>query len=311
MIGKKEIFIGIDVSKNTLDVALNLDGHYWQFSNDKQGIQKIIRICDDLKPVLVVMEASGGLEMLAAEKIHTASHPVTVVNPTRTRAFARALGLLAKTDKIDAEMLAKFAASVRPRVNVMRNALETHLKALVTRRRQIVKMLTSEKSRRHSARPTARPHILKHIDWLKDELAQLDEEISTQLKKNPVWRHKRKIYETLTGVGPVTSATMLAELPELGKVNRKRIAALVGVAPVCHDSGNRRGKRRIFGGRAAVRRTLYMATLSATRSNPVIKEFYERLLANGKEKKVALTACMRKMLVILNAMAREERVWNY
>ena len=236
--------------------------------------------------------------------------PVAVVNPTRVRQFARATGQLAKTDRLDAQVLAHFAQAVQPHARPLRTPEEEHLTALVTRRRQLVTMLTAEKNRRISTRPQLLQRLEKHVQWLEQELKSLEEEIARFIDDNPLWEEKNAVLRSTPGVGPVTASTLLAELPELGTLNRQKIAALVGVAPVNKDSGKKRGKRRVFGGRAAVRRTLYMAALNAVRFNPVIRSFYERLLRRGKEKKVALTACMRKLLVILNAMLRDRRTWQ-
>lgn len=305
-----EIFVGIDVAKKHFDVATRGKEREWQVTNDNKGIMGIVHTLIELEPTLIVLEASGGWEMSLVAELAFAKLPVAIVNPTRTRAFARATGQLAKTDKLDARGLAWFAQAVRPEVRQLRNEQEVYLAALISRRRQVVGMLTAEKNRRHSTHGMVGERLEEHITWLEDELCCLGEDISSFIKRSPVWHEKEVLLRTVPGVGPVTAFTLLAELPELGTLNRQKIAALVGVAPFNKDSGPRRGKRRIFGGRAGIRSVLYMAALSASKSNPVIREFYERLLSNGKEKKVALVACMRKILVILNAMVRDGNSWQ-
>jgi len=302
-------FIGIDISKAELDVAIWGKGSYWQISNDIQGRQELIRRLKGLNPRLIVVEASGGLEQPLVRELDQANLPVAVVNPTRVRNFARSAGQLAKTDKLDAEIIAQFAQAMRPKVRPLRTRQQEHLGALVTRRRQVVDAITAEKNRKATAHPALQEQIQRHIDWLEEELKELDNEIDQLIQQSDEWREKAAILSSVPGVGPVTVSTLVAKLPELGSRNRQQIAALVGVAPVNKDSGKKRGKRRVFGGRASVRRVLYMATLAATKFNPIIRAFYERLLANGKEKKVALTACMRKLLVILNSMIRHKKLW--
>lgn len=303
-------FIGIDISKGTLDVAEWPSGNTYQFSNDKKGIGQAVRTIQSQQPALVVMEASGGLEMPLAAQLEAAALPVVVANPTRVRAFARSAGQLAKTDRLDARLIAHYAQAIRPPVRPLRTPEQAHLKALVTRRRQIVHTITAEKNRLSNAPETVRGSILSHLDWLERELERLEVEMRQMMDQSPHWRAKEALLRSVPGIGPVATSTLLAELPELGMRNRKEIAALVGVAPLNRDSGLYRGKRRVYGGRAAVRRVLYMAALVATRYNPVIRAFYERLIAQGKEKKVALVACMRKLLVILNAMLRNGEKWR-
>lgn len=306
----REVFIGIDVGMAHLEVAVWDRETHWRVSNDGDGIEKLIPRLQPLSPTLIVVEATGGLELAVVAAMVTAKLPVAVVNPTRVRQFARSTGQWAKTDRIDARNLAHFAQAVRPRVRALRSEEEEHLAALVTRRRQVVVMLTAEKNRCISTRPQVRQRLEAHIEWLEEELSSLDEEIERFIDGNPLWEEKDSLLRSVPGVGPVTAATLLAELPELGTLNRQKIAALVGVAPVNKDSGKKRGKRRIFAGRASVRRALYMAALNASRFNPVIKSFYQRLLGRGKDKKVALTACMRKLLVILNSMVRDQEPWQ-
>jgi len=305
-----EVFVGIDVSKAQLDVAVWDSSGTWQVANDEKGISALVNRLKELSPTLIVVEATGGLEVPAVAEMAFAGLPVAVVNPKRTRDFARSTGQLAKTDVLDARVLAHFAQAVRPQVRSLRTEEQEQLAGLVTRRRQEIDMITSEKNRRCSTRPRLRERLDKHIEWLDGELKALDEEIAQFIKGSPLWKEKEELLRSVPGVGPVTAATMLAQLPELGTLNRQKIAALVGVAPVNKDSGKKRGKRRVFGGRAPVRSTLYMATLSATKFNPIIRSFYERLLKRGKEKKVALTACMRKLLVILNSIIRHRQPWQ-
>jgi len=305
-----EKFIGMDINKEQIDVAMRGKKENWEFSNESDGIQELVSLMKQIRPTLIVVEASGGLEQSVVRALYLEKMPITIVNPTRIRAFARSIGQLAKTDPLDAKVISHFAQAVRPQVRPLRSAEEDHLDALVTRRRQIVQMLTAEKNRRSTTHPELQTSLWDHIAWLKEEQKRLDEAIEAFIQEKAEWKEKAALLRSVPGVGPVTASTLLAELPELGTRNRKQIAALVGVAPINKDSGPKKGKRRVFGGRASVRRTLYMATLVATRSNPVIRTFYERLLASGKEKKVALTACMRKLLIILNAMIRSKKPWQ-
>jgi transposase len=307
---KKEIFIGIDISKTQMDVAVWDNEETWEFENEAEGWQEMVEIAKELKPSLIVVEASGGIEQRVVAELYLEELPIAIVNPTRVRNFARSTGQLAKTDKLDARLIAHFAQAVRPKVRPLRTAEQEHLNALVTRRRQVVQILTAEKNRRSTTHNTLSKRLQQHIEWLNAELEGLDEEIEQYIQESPSWRKNAALLRSVPGVGPVTASTLLAALPELGTRNRQQIAALVGVAPLNKDSGKMRGKRRVFGGRAPVRRALYMATLVATRVNPVIRSFYEHLLAQGKEKKVALTACMRKLLVILNSMIRNQQTWS-
>ena len=236
---------------------------------------------------------------------------MAVVNPTRVRRFAEALGILAKTDKIDAQVIAHFASVVRPAVNGRQTALEEQLGAFVERRRQLLVELTAEKNRLSTCPECVRDDVEEHVAWLEERIDRLEIDIQACIGLKPEWQERAEIIDSVPGVGPVTAATMVAELPELGQLNRQKIAALVGVAPFNKDSGSKKGKRRVFGGRSGVRRTLFMAALSASKHNPVIRDFYESLLKRGKEKKVALTACMRKLLVIINAMVRKGEAWRF
>jgi len=302
-------FVGIDVSKANLDVACWKSKEYKRYSNNPKGIQDLVEWLKELQPELIVLEATGGLELPFVVELAYAKMPVAVVNPRRIREFARSIGQLAKTDKLDAKVIAHFGAATHPEARKIPTHEEEKLSALMTRRRQIIEMLTAERNRLHSARFAMQERIEMHITWLEKELQDLDDEISKFIQQSPLWKEKDALLKSVPGVGPVTSATILAMLPELGALNRQKIAALVGVAPVNKDSGKRQKKRRVFGGRANVRSVLYMAALSATKHNPKIKCFYDRLIRMGKEKKVALTACMRKLLVILNAIIRQNQIF--
>lgn len=305
-----EIFVGIDVSKAWLDVAVHAQKETTRFSNDEAGITSLVKKLKKLKPKLIVLEPTGGFEMLGVAELSQAGLPVAVVNGKRVRDFAKATGQIAKTDKLDARVLAHFAAAIRPEVRSLRSEDEAQLTALLTRRRQILDMLTVEKNRLVTVRARMRPDLEAHIHWLSTHLKELDQEIEEFIKGSPLWKEKDTLLQSVPGVGPVTSATMLGMLPELGHLSRQAIAALVGVAPMNKDTGNRQGKRSVYGGRADVRSVLYMAALSAKKHNPFIRKFYERLIRHGKEKKLALTACMRKLLVILNAMVRTNLPWR-
>jgi transposase len=305
-----EIFVGMDVSKSWLDVAVHEQEEAFRTCNEETGIASLVKRLKKLKPTLIVLEPTGGFEMLVVAELTHAGLPVVAINAKRVRDFARATGRLAKTDKLDAKVLAHFAAAVRPALRSLRSEEEEQLTALLTRRRQILDMITIEKNRLVTVRTKMRSDIEAHLHWLAQSLKALDKEIEDFVENSPVWREKDALLQSVPGVGPVTSATMLGMLPELGLLNRQEIAALVGVAPINKDSGKKSGKRRIYGGRADVRSVLYMAVLSATRFNRVIKKFYERLIKQGKETKVALTACMRKLLVILNAIARSQQPWR-
>ena len=310
MTSDRELFVGIDVSKG--QVAVNVHGREenWLFPNDAEGFGQLIATLQPLSPTLIVVEATGGYEFVMVAELCAAGLPVAVVNPTRVRRFADSLGQLAKTDRIDARVIAHFASVARPPVRRLQSEEAGYLSALVERRRQVIVMLTAEKNRLYTSPLRLRSDVQEHIDWLESKLKELDDELGDMIRRSPIWREKEALLRSAPGVGPVTAVTLLVDLPELGTLNRQKIAALVGVAPFNKDSGRKRGKRRIFGGRASVRRTLYMAALAATKFNPVIRRFYESLVARGKEKKVALTACMRRLLVILNAMLRKHEPWR-
>lgn len=306
-----EIFVGIDVSKNWLDVAVHEQPAVWRSANDDVGIGQLVEQMQVLQPERIVLEPTGGFESLLVAELQHAGLPIVLVNAKRVRDFAKATGQLAKTDKLDARVLAHFAAVLRPPIRGMQTEEEEQLTALLRRRRQILDMLTVEKNRLVTLRGAMRSDVEEHVAWLSQHWKSLDQEIAAFVQSQPVWKEKDARLQSVPGVGPVTSATLLGMLPELGQLDRQQIAALVGVAPLNKDSGNKRGKRRVYGGRADVRSVLYMAALSAKKFNPQIKAFYLSLLQRGKEKKVALTACMRKLLVILNAMVRTETSWRY
>ena len=306
-------FIGIDVSAHTLDIAVYYHDQpikTWSEPNNPVGIDRVIRRLRKLNPTGVVLEATGRLESAIAAALATAHLPVAVVNPRQVRDFAKATGKLAKTDQIDAQVLAHFAQAVQPEPRPLPDDATQRIAQLLARRRQIVEMITAEKNRLVRATLPVRQHIEKHIRWLETELDNINQSIDQHIQSSPVWREKDNLLRSVPGVGPVLSCTMVGCLPELGTLNRKQIAALVGVAPHNRDSGTLRGKRTIWGGRAHVRHALYMATLVATTHNPTIRAFYEHLVNEGKAKKVALTACMRKLLTILNAMVKEQTPWR-
>jgi len=274
------------------------------------GIRELVARCQGLTPTLIVLEATGGYEAAVVAALATAGLPIVVANPRQVRDFAKATGQLAKTDAIDAQVLALFAERVRPEPRPLPDEAAQALEALLTRRRQLVEMLTAERNRLLIARPAVRRDLQQHIRFLERRLREADDDLHTAVKASPLWRVKDDLLQSVPGVGRVVSLTLLAELPELGRLSHKEIAALVGVAPLNRDSGTLRGKRLVYGGRAPVRAVLYMAALVASKCNPVIRTFYLRLRAAGKPAKVALTACMRKLLVILNAMARSGRAWQ-
>lgn len=303
-------FVGIDVSKAHFDVAVHEQALEWQADNTAAGIGELLHRLQDLAPTLIVLEATGGFEVPLVAELAAVQLPVVVINPRRVRDFARSTGQLAKTDKLDAKLLAHFAAALRPTPRPLPTDQEEHLTALLTRRKQLVEMLTVEKNRLSTVRPVLRSELEAHVAWLTERLASLDQDIDHFVQGSPLWQAKDTLLKSVPGIGRITASTLLAMLPELGTLNRQHIAALVGVAPLNKESGRKRGKRRIYGGRAPVRNVLYMAALSAKAHNPTIKKFYEHLLARGKEKKVALTACMRKLLVILNAMVRTQQSWR-
>ena len=303
--------IGIDVSKDRLDIAVHESGETFNCHNRVQAFADLIERLRRLSPTLIVLEASGGYEQEVLFALIAAGLPAALVNPRQTRNFAKAMGYLAKTDGIDARVLAHFAAAVRPRLTQAPSPARLALTELVSRRQALVEMLTAEKNRLRLTRTEpARGHIERHIQWLKAQLDDMDRELRTWIAQSEVWRELDHLIESVPGVGGIAAATLLALLPELGRLNRREIAALVGVAPFNHDSGKQRGARRIAGGRTAVRTTLYMCAVAGLRCNPMLKAFYARLKAQGKPSKVALTACIRKLLVTLNAIVRDRRPWE-
>lgn len=304
------VFVGIDVSKLTLDIAVRPSGEHWQVENTIEGIAGLVAKLRSLTPVSIVVEATGGYETAVAVSLSVINLPVAVINPRQSREFARTIGRRAKTDKIDASVLAHFGDVIRPEPRVMPDEQTMLLQAALARRRQIVGMISAEKNRLQQAHISIQPGIKEHITWLEAVRDEIDKELYDQLRNSVVWREKERLLRSVPGVGPVTATTLLAELPELGHLDRKKIASLVGVAPLNCDSGKKRGKRFIWGGRGSVRSALYMATFSARRFNKVIKEMYDRLILLGKPTKVAMVACMRKLLTILNAMIHSGKSWR-
>lgn len=304
-----DVYVGIDVAEDKLDVGQYGEDHVLTFDYTPEGIDQCIRHLSTLSPTLIVMEATGGVEVTIAASLTAAGLPVAVVNPRQARDFARAMGYLEKDDHIDARVLAHFAEAVKPKVRPLKDEETLELAALLSRRRQLSDMLTAEKNRLRRAHPRIRPLIQAHIDWLKQCLKDADKKLKELIKNSPIWKEKDDLLQSTPGVGPVLSQTILAELPELGTLPRNKIAKLAGVAPLNDDSGKRKGKRCVWGGRASVRKVLYMATLSAATYNPVIKEYYQRQIAAGKEHKRAMLACMRKLIITLNAMLRDRVCW--
>lgn len=302
-------YVGIDVAKATLDVAVRPSGETWQVTNDEAGIVELVAQLEALGAGLVVCEATGGFERAVVAALAVAAIPIVVANPRQVRDFARATGQLAKTDAIDAGILALFAERVRPTPRPLPDTATQLLDALLTRRRQLLEMLVAEKNRLGFAPRPLHRGIRQHIRWLERQLADVTRTLAEQIEASPVWRATDDLLQSVPGIGPIVSATLLGKLPELGRLTHKQIAALAGVAPLARDSGTLRGKRMVWGGRAPVRTALYMAALCGRRWNPQLRPFYERLIAAGKPKKVALIACARKLLTILNAMARDNQPW--
>ena len=303
-------YVGIDVAKDRVDIFIRPTGHGWSVNYIEAEVDGLVAKLQTIEPTVAIVEATGGLELPLVAALAAASLPVAVVNPRQVKDFAKSTGQLAKNDRLDARILAHFGEAVQPTVRPLRDAEGQALSATLSRRRQIVAMLTAERNRRGRAIPELCNRIQTHITWLEEELKDLDDELRGIVQSSPVWREKDVLLRSVPGVGRQVSITLLADLPELGTLGRKQIAALVGVAPFSRDSGPHRGKRSVWGGRARVRAALYMGALVATRCNPVIGEFYKRLLAAGKPKKLALTACMRKLLTVLNSMAMAGRPWD-
>lgn len=303
------VVAGIDVSKQRLDVAIRPTGEVQNFSNDSDGIARLVEWLSTHTVSLVVVEATGGQQDAVVGELAAACLPVAVVNPRQVRDFAKAIGRLAKTDGIDAAVLAQFGEALKPEPRPLPSPEAAELSALLARRRQLVEMLVMEKNRLASAPKRLRASLEGHIRYLNKELKDVDKDLHGTLRESSIWRAKDDLLQSVPGIGPTMSCTLLGELPELGKLGRRQIAALVGVAPFNSDSGKHKGKRRIWGGRATVRTMLYMATLAAIRFNPDIRDFYKRLCTAGKPKKVAIVACMRKLLTVLNAMLRDNAAW--
>jgi transposase len=304
-------YIGIDVAKATLDVAIGSDGEVVQVENNEAGVGELLQRLLEVAPTLVVLEATGGYESLVAGAVAGRGIAVAVVNPRQVRDFAKATGVLAKTDRIDARVLARFGEAVRPEPRPLPTEEMKELEEYLSRRRQLVDMLTMEKNRLSiAATGRLKKNLEKHIAWLEEALRRANDDIDTAVRNSPAWREQEDLLRSVPGIGPVSARTMLAELPELGRLDRKKIAALVGVAPLNRDSGTLQGTRTCWGGRSQVRQVLYMAAVSAVRCNPVIRRTYAALRDRGKKHKVAMVACMRKLLTILTAMVRDQRRWN-
>jgi transposase len=310
MMSAPQCFVGIDVAKAQLDIALRPTGERWAVTNDETGIAALVARLQAAQPTLIVLEATGGYHRAVVAALAAAALPLVVMNPRQGRDFAKATGQLAKTDVLDARAVAHFAEAVRPAPRPLPDAQTEELRALLARRRQLIAMRTAEQNRLENAPRRLRADIEAHIAWLNQRVATLDDDLDTTLRASPVWRERETLYRSVPGMGPVCARTLMLDLPELGTLSRQRLAALVGVAPFNRDSGTLRGTRTTWGGRAHVRATLYMSTLVAVRYNPVLKRFYERLCTAGKAKKVALMACMRQLLTILNAMVKHHKPWQ-
>ncbi len=303
-------WVGIDVSKGTLDVYLRPSGEQFQVANQDSGIAELVKRLQTFNIQQVIVESTGGLEIDVAQALQDAGIALSIINPRQGRDFAKASGKLAKTDRIDAAVLAHFGEALHPPITVLASDQDRTLQDAVTRRRQLVEMLSAEKNRRASLRAKMRQNVERHIEWLEEEIGQLDEEIEQLSQAQREWQSRIALLTSVPGIGSVIATTLIAALPELGRVSDKRISALVGVAPFNRDSGKFRGRRMIWGGRANVRGVLYMGSLTAVRHNPVLRQFYQRLVGQGKAKKVALTACMHKLLRILNAIVRDGQPWQ-
>jgi transposase len=304
-------FVGIDVAKDSMEVTVHEGKEGWNFTNDEPGLSKLVTKMKRLSPYLIVLEATGGYENTVAAELQSKGFPVAVVNPRQIRDFARSVGILAKTDILDARVIAHFAAKIQPAPRIMPSEEAKKLGAVLMRRRQVVTILTAEKNRLQQAATAVRKRVQNHVTWLERELSDINKELKQMIQDDPEWKEKDEIIQSVPGVGPNMSFTLLADFPELGRLNRKQIAALGGVAPFNRDSGKMRGKRTIWGGRDVVRTATYMAAFVAVRCNPSLKSFFDRLIATGKPRKVALVACMRKLLCILNAMLKNRTTWNH
>jgi transposase len=306
-----ECFVGIDVAKTHLDIHLRPSGDVYRLTRDDAGLDELVVRLRAARPRLIVLEATGGYERVVTANLAAAGLPVAVINPRQIRDFARATGKLAKTDSLDAQVIALFAERVRPELRVLPDAASRDFAELVARRRQLIEMKTAEENRRKQlVQPRLIKQVQRHLEWLEKELNEVDKDLDAAIRASALWSEKAELLDTVKGVGPATIRTLLAELPELGSLSRREIAALVGVAPMNHDSGSHRGKRHIRGGRDAVRGVMFMSAWVAAKHNPVLKLFYDRLIAAGKPHKVALIACMRKLLTILNAMIRDNEPWH-
>ena len=310
MTNKQGVYVGIDVSKGWGDVVVKPSGERWCFNQDQEGIGELVKRLVGLQPTLVALEATGGYERTLVGALAEKEVPVRVFNPRQVRDFARSQGQLAKTDRLDAGMIAQFGEVSDAGAQAPKSRESLELDALVSRRRQLVGMKTGERNRLENADPVVRKSIEGIIDLLDEAVSEIDRELKGRLQKCEQWRKQVKLLRTVPGIGPITVFTLLAGLPELGQLNRREIAALVGLAPLARDSGRLRGVRSCWGGRANVRAALYMPTLVAVRFNPALRDFYQRLVDAGKPKKVALTACMRKLLTILNAMVKQQAKWK-
>jgi transposase len=305
----ESIYVGIDVAKAKLDVCLS-DGETWEVPNADCDMNALCERLTAAHPALVVLEATGGYELRVAAALTVAGLPVAVVNPRHVRNYARSLGQKAKTDKLDARMLARFAAACQPEPRPLPDEATRELDACVVRRRQLVEMLTAERSRQGTAPPATRKQIAAHIAWLRRQLAKIDHDIDDRIRRSPIWRFKDDLLQSVPGIGPTVARTLLAQLPELGTLGEKQVSALAGLAPFNQDRGTMHGKRRISGGRPGVRSVVYMAALVGIRWNPTLKAFYDQLLKSGKPKKVALLACAHKLLIFVNAMLRDGQAWD-
>ena len=308
----KQVFVGIDVSKKHLDVSIRPGDDFFRVSNDDLGIADLVKSLVDFNPQLILLEASGGYEILAATSLRQADLPAQIINPRQVREFARSTGKLAKTDKIDARVLAHFAQLLQPPLRPWPEAQQQELAALMTRRRQCVEMVVMEKNRLGTAWSSkVRKSLQVHLHALQEQLNEIEQDLNDFIRRSPLYLAKDQLLQTVPGVGALTSLSLIAWLPELGVLNRKQIAALVGVAPFNRDSGQMRGRRTVWGGRKQLRPTLYMTTIAACRFNPATRTFYQQLLQAGKRKKVALTVCMRKLLTILNAVLKHQHPWRF